>query len=191
MAARSPLHDRSARLRRAFTLLEVLAAVAILALLYTVLADVAIQAMRAEGDASRRLDASLLADRVLSEIEAQMDLGEGRPESSETEEDDFRITVDVVPYALVLPEDPAQRERRVAPRPSLLQASGPGRPSALLEVRVHVAWTEGVSERVVSRTTWGIDREVAGRILSSSAPNLLETGPREGSADQAPEELVQ
>jgi prepilin-type N-terminal cleavage/methylation domain-containing protein len=52
---------------RAFTLLEVMAAVALLGILYTVLARVAIEGLRAEGESKRRLEASLLADARLEE----------------------------------------------------------------------------------------------------------------------------
>ncbi|MFB3118027.1 MAG: prepilin-type N-terminal cleavage/methylation domain-containing protein, partial [Myxococcota bacterium] len=45
-----------------FTLIEVLGAVAILAILYTTLATVAIRGLRSEGESRRMLEASLLAD---------------------------------------------------------------------------------------------------------------------------------
>jgi prepilin-type N-terminal cleavage/methylation domain-containing protein len=186
--AETPLGFASlrARLRRAFTLLEVLVAVAVLTLVYVALAGVAMQGLRAEGDADRRLRASLLADSKLSEVEAQMDLGEGRPEPSETEEDPFLVTVEIEPYELVLPEDPTQQGKApTAPAPSLLRAGGPGNASALLQVRVSVAWVEGANEQVVSRVTWGIDREVAGQLISSVAPQLLEGGEREAEGQDA------
>ena len=50
-----------------FTLLEVLAAVAILGIWFVVLASVGIQGLRAEGTNERRIRASLLADTILSE----------------------------------------------------------------------------------------------------------------------------
>ena len=66
---------RASSRQHAFTLLEVLAAVAILALVYTVLARVGIQGFRAEGGADRRLRASLLADDTVAEIEGQIEMG--------------------------------------------------------------------------------------------------------------------
>ncbi len=57
----------------AFTLLEVLAAVAILGIVYVVLADVAMQGLFAEGRAKRRLEASLKADLHLSELEVEIE----------------------------------------------------------------------------------------------------------------------
>ena len=61
--------------RAAFTLLEVLAAAAVVGAAFTVLAQINIQGLRAEGTAMRRLEASLLADRVLSDMEAQLMMG--------------------------------------------------------------------------------------------------------------------
>ena len=61
--------------QRGFTLLEVLAAVAILGILYVVLADVAMQGLLSEGRSRRRLEASLLADQALSDIEIEMASG--------------------------------------------------------------------------------------------------------------------
>ncbi len=87
---------------RGFTLLEVLVAVALLGLVVSVLAQSAIQGMSYEGDASRRLRASLLADRELARIEAGLKLGTppqpGHQESQEAEE--FRLSVDVQPLDL-------------------------------------------------------------------------------------------
>ena len=54
--------------RGGFTLIEVLAAVALLGILYAVLARVAIEGLRAEGDSERRLEASLLADERVNDL---------------------------------------------------------------------------------------------------------------------------
>ena len=56
-----------------FTLIEVLGAVAILAILYTTLATVAIRGLRSEGESRRMLEASLLADWQLSEFELELE----------------------------------------------------------------------------------------------------------------------
>ena len=58
---------RSGRRLQAFTMLEVLAAVSVLAIVYLVLANVAIEGLRAEGESMRRLEASLIADELLSD----------------------------------------------------------------------------------------------------------------------------
>ena len=58
-----------------FTLLEVMAAVAIIAIVFTTLARVASEGLRSEGSSKRRLEASLLADAALAEIERQVEEG--------------------------------------------------------------------------------------------------------------------
>ncbi len=62
------------RAERGLTLLEVLAAVAVLGLLYTVLASAAVQGLRSEGESRRRLEASLLMDEQLVQIRIRLDV---------------------------------------------------------------------------------------------------------------------
>ena len=77
-------------------------AVALLGLVVSVLARSAIQGMSYEGDASRRLRASLLADRALAVVESGLKLGAppqlGHRESQEA--DEFQLSVDVQPLDL-------------------------------------------------------------------------------------------
>lgn len=131
--------------RRGFSLLEVLAAVAILGILYATLARVGIQGVRSEGESKRRLEASLLADLQLSDIETGMD-GQTPPEVgvTELEQDEFAITVEIEPYDLdgalagdSVPETPAE--------------------SPFRRVHVVVSWEEGFRELQVERTTYGFD----------------------------------
>ena len=82
-----------------FTLIEVLGAVAILAILYTTLSTVAIRGLRSEGESRRMLEASLLADWELSEFELELQTGAapeiGVTQSEELdgeEQDDFTVT---------------------------------------------------------------------------------------------------
>ena len=58
-----------------FTLLEVLAAAVMMAAIYAVLTASNIQGVILEGDADRRLSASLLADGALADLEAQIAQG--------------------------------------------------------------------------------------------------------------------
>ncbi len=89
---------------QAFTMLEVLAAVSVLAIVYLVLASAAIEGLRAEGESLRRLEASLIADELLSDIEAQLNLALAMPESSEEiERDEFLVRIDVRPFDPELP----------------------------------------------------------------------------------------
>ena len=64
------------RAELALTLLEVMAAVALLVIVYTFLAKAATQGVRSEADSRRRMEASLLADATLAEIETRLALGE-------------------------------------------------------------------------------------------------------------------
>ncbi len=87
--------------RAGFTLLEVMAAVAVLGLVYVVVARGAMQGLQTEGDASRRLRASLLADRVLNDLELSL-AGGSAPALGETEtsEEEFTVVVEVSPFDL-------------------------------------------------------------------------------------------
>jgi prepilin-type N-terminal cleavage/methylation domain-containing protein len=166
-----------------FTLLEVLAAVAVLGLVYVVVARGAIQGMQTQGDASRRLRASLLADRTLNELELALAAG-ATPEIGETQssQEDFEVVVEVAPFdvaslleALTVEED---RPETSTASLRLLEPSVRGGAPTVLSIVVRVAWIEGVSEREITRTSFAFDAEAA-------AP-LLET--ISGPEDQGPED---
>jgi prepilin-type N-terminal cleavage/methylation domain-containing protein len=159
----------------AFTLLEVLAAVAVVGLVYWVLFAMAIDAVGAEGDAQRRLRASLLADRALGEVEGML-AGGIAPQigRTESEEDPYRIEVEVAPYALeevaariVERRKDEKRGGRVA-EPALLVAPSRG-PAPLLSIAVRVSWQEGSREAEVRRTTFAFDPVAAAPILAVAA----------------------
>jgi prepilin-type N-terminal cleavage/methylation domain-containing protein len=146
------------RSRSGFTLLEVLAAVVLLGTVYTVLAGVAIRGLKNEGTARRRLEASLIADEQLAQIELQIDAG-AFPISGpdEVEMDIFVIEFSDEEFAIPLPpsEDGEDAEYGIG---SLLGggASGAGEmPMRRYELRV--TWLEGVAEYEVVRTTFGFD----------------------------------
>jgi hypothetical protein len=162
-------------LRGAFTLFEVLAAVLIFGLVYTVLAEVAIKSVYAEGDTHRRLTASLIADRVLLEHEAQLDQGVA-PEFGQTEleEDIYRIRTSVTPFdgSILLPptEGPNPAGGPAAAAPSLLAANDPSGAAMIFTLAVEVSWTDGLSERSLRRTTYGLDWESAAPLLEDLQP---------------------
>jgi prepilin-type N-terminal cleavage/methylation domain-containing protein len=164
-----------------FTLLEVMAAVALLGLVYTVLGNAGIQGLQHEGEAERRITASLLADQVLEEIEAGLAAGVApRPGEEQREAGDYAVTVRVEPFDLVLPEveppegreggrarRPGQsRREQAAPASSLLVGQG-GRASPLRRIEVEVRWVEGWGERSVARTTFALDPEEAAPALAA------------------------
>ena len=85
--------------RDAFTLLEVMAAVLVLGLIYTLLAQAAIRGVSAEGVSRRRVEASLIADRYLADLESQAALGQIPTSGGEEEDVDvYRVDVKVQSY---------------------------------------------------------------------------------------------
>ncbi|HET6304326.1 MAG TPA: type II secretion system protein [Myxococcota bacterium] len=172
----------------AFTLLEVLVAVGVLGLLYTVLAGIAMQGLRAEGESGRELRASLLADGALAELETSGDFRVAPP--VEREEEDFVVTVEVAPFELELPASRRRErgERAKEPTVSLIHG-GPGSPaSPLRRIEVTVSWSEGVFEREVRRTSFALDPEAAAPILESLAASQEA---REQADDDEPEDAPQ
>ena len=172
--------------RAGFTLLEVLAAVAVLGFTVTMLARGAIQGMRYEGDASRRLAASLIADRALFEVESALAIGTlpqvGR---QEREEGEFRLVLEVAPVdpvALGVPflfSGPlAEAGGRTAGPAAQTRSDLP----ALLLVTVQIAWTEGLVEQSVTRTTFAYDATETARAIGSEAPAEASAPAQEAEA---------
>ena len=160
---------------RGFTLLEVLAAVAILGIVFSMLAAATVTGLSAEGRNLRRLRASLLADTVLNEFEVQMLSGVYPEESSEeSERDEFRIQVDVKPL------DDADFEAGEADLVGFLEEQAPEVLLLLRVIEVRVSWLEGeAQELTVRRTTCFFDETQWGE----SFPDLEET-------EGLPEELA-
>lgn len=198
-ASTSP--DRSARGRGGFTLLEVLAAVAILGILYSVLATVAIQSVRTQGINDRRLRAGIVADRALTEVEASL-LNGVFPElgTEESEEGDFAISTEVLEWNAF---EADQLER---PPPSIGPGADPD-PSApsntlslvateatdlvdmLATIRVTVSWLDGDDEMAVTRTTFALDLTKATEAFGTGETSEGATG--EGDPPTTPDELLQ
>ncbi len=90
------------RRRAGFTLLEVLAAVLILGVWFTVLGGAAIQGLHAEGEAAHRLRAEMIADARMSDLEGAAQVG-ALPAigDDQAQEDEFEIHTRVA--ALDLP----------------------------------------------------------------------------------------
>jgi len=170
--------------RRGFTLLEVLGAVAILGVSFTLLARANIEGLRAEGIARRQLEASLLADRTLAGIETDLENGTV-PEigSREDRVEGYRVEVEVTPLEVSLPPLPEPVPpgfERDSSDPSLLTPARRGAPALLRRVRIEVAWDEGPSERSVLRETFAFDLVGAQSLLGP----LQEGGPEDGEAPQ-------
>lgn len=169
------------RRRAGFTLLETMLAVAVFGIVYTVVYQAAAGLLRKEGEAARQVEASLLADRTLADLEAALATGEApKAGRNETDEDIFQITTDVLafdPAAVGLdlrpPEERAGGDRREGSRgaqtgPSLLAASGGGL-SPILDLRVVVSWQEGGTTLAVARNGFGFNAEAAAPFLDAIA----------------------
>ena len=147
----------------AFTLLEVLAAVAILAIWFLVIASTAIQGVRAEGLSRRRLEAALIADRRLSEIETSALDGSIPPNGTdESEEADFDIVVSVNPFIL---DDTVPASSNDASAPAslepLLARDLSTRSQDLRRIDVQVIWDEAGQQQAVERTSFIFDLQSA------------------------------
>ena len=169
-----------------FTLLEVLAAVAILGIWFVVLANVAIQGLRAEGENERRIRASLLADRTLNDIELNFDIGALPDENEdEFEEDEFTVRVESVPFTDYEETGPSDANLMDVFEGQLSELA-----PDLYAVHVAVTWTEGAVEKVVHRNTYFWDSGPLGEKLqqqqSASEEDFEgEDGPASGSGRDA------
>lgn len=191
--------------RRGFTLLEVMAAVAILGIAYITLGSSGIQGLQNEGEARRRFEASLLADSVLSEIETGLEAGAAPPlGKDEREQEGFRIAIEVSPFAVVVPEEDATTGKRIGrarsrlggdgaqaqpveiPGPSLLGGdTSAGAVSPLRKIDVRVVWNEGFGERTASRTTFALDPEAASTTLDALKQVQAASQPKKKQPNQA------
>ena len=144
------------RAERGLTLLEVLAAVALLGLFYTLLAKAATQGFIAEGETRRRFEASLLADQTLAELETLLASGEPLDGvGGETEAGIYRIEVDVSPFPM--PEGFAELELEADGVPSLFPAADDPTPAPLSQIEVTVSWSGSLGIRAVRRVTLALD----------------------------------
>ena len=165
-----------------FTLIEVLGAVAILAILYTTLSTVAIRGLRSEGESRRMLEASLLADWELSEFELELQTGVapeiGITRSEDEDEDGFTVTWEVAPLQTEIFKTAWEKEQERAAANSAAQTApvptgqvgGPDAAApAFLQVELRVSWLEAGNERSVTRTIFAVDEDAAARLATASA----------------------
>jgi prepilin-type N-terminal cleavage/methylation domain-containing protein len=173
------------RCNTAFTLLEVMAAVAVVAIVFTTLARVASQGLQSEGTSHRRLEASLLADSVLADIEDQIAAGTtpeiGSSEEGE-EEDTFAIFVDVTAFdllsAIPMPDSGDGAFASAEPGFSLGGGGiGGSAETPLRQIQISVVWNEGLHEQSVTRTTFGIDQAAIQSVLGAAVESLGPAAP--------------
>jgi hypothetical protein len=148
--------------------MEVLGAVAILGISYIMLATFSIQGLRLIGESSRRSDASLLADRLLTEIELKAEVGQlidiG---TEELDEEPFTVVVEILDLAEEYEGSISGGEAGDLLAFLAAEANGPFKEfresnwllGYLREIHVNVTWQEGANEITVSRTAYVYDQE--------------------------------
>jgi hypothetical protein len=169
------------RAESGLTLLEVLGAVALLAIVYITLAGAAMEGLRQEGESRRRLEASLLADERMADLELALAAGTLPPIGrSEEQVEAYTVVTEVRPFEPPPPPSPAEAARDGEPdeRPSplhpkrgaisLFAPPGAGAQPALRTLDIVVRWTEGIDAREVRRTTWAVDAAAAQVILEAA-----------------------
>jgi prepilin-type N-terminal cleavage/methylation domain-containing protein len=194
---------------RGFTLLEVLAAVALLALAFAPLSGAHIQGLQHEGESLRRIQASLIADQLLAELEASIDAGEvPQPGKQDRSDGDFAIATEVAALDLEVPDDDAATAApgSAAPQtglggkpanrlPDVLSASllrGSGRTaSPIRRVTLRVTWTEGWGERSVTRTTYAFDAQAVQGEIAALDAIAQATAAQSQAATQTPAQASQ
>ena len=150
-----------------FTLFEVLGAVAIMGISYALLATVAVQSVRSIGESQRRIQASMMADDQLAEIELAAEIGQPiELRDEEFDEEPFLVRVEVLDMEELYPPqgDVSQANNLI----EYLAAESAGafaelRQSNFLlgylrEIHVTVSWMEGIDEKVVTRTAFIYDQ---------------------------------
>lgn len=155
------------------SLLEVLAAIALLGIVFTQLSGSATFGVLSEGDSRRRLEASLVADSELAQIEISANAG-AVPEIGvfEAERDGFEIEVDTQPWAL--PDRLRdEREAHISVASEVFGNLTPGNEGLVREIHLSVAWFDGVNRRSVTRTTFVVDFSSAAEGLDLPLPGLL------------------
>ena len=151
-----------------FTLLEVLAAVAILGIWYVVIAAMATDGLRKQGTSLRLMEASEIASRYMAEIEASTLDGTVPPNrDEESEEGNFLVHVLIVPFGFGVnvssgAESPPVGGIGNAPDlKTLLKSKMPGVNRHLVSINVHVSWEEGQDQKSVRRTSYAFNLEEA------------------------------
>lgn len=158
---RPPDSTPADRAKHGFTLLEVLAAVAILGLWYVVITHSSVLALYTEGENLRRLEAGAIADIRLAEIESVVQaVGISEIEDTDSEEGDYRVRVEVLPFSMggaataASAVDVQQPDLR-----AMLTSEMLGAVMHLRTLRVAVGWLEPDGPRIVSRTSFAFDEE--------------------------------
>lgn len=186
--------DSPARTRRrdkaGFTLVEVLGAVAILGLSYMMLATSAIQGLRMIGESQRRIEASLLADETLAEIEIAIKIGQPIDVGyEEREADPFSVDIEILDVAAEYEAEAIEGEPQDLLAFLSAEAKGPFAPfrdanlllGYLREVHITVRWRDAADELEVTRTAYVYDQRASQEHELESQPQGQELSEEEES----------
>ena len=180
-----------------FTLFEVLGAVAILAIIYTTLSGVAMQGLLSEGESRRMLEASLVADLVISEFEMDLDTGVA-PELGVTQFEDengLLLTWEVTPFQTKIFKTAQEQEQernakdptaQPVPIPTAQTTTTDEIAPPFLQVELRVAWFEAGVERSVTRTLFAVDEDAAAKYAASGVMTEPATEPASDSESEQP-----
>ena len=145
---------------RGLTLLEVLAATMIFAMVMTVLIGTSSTAVHNVGVSARRLEADLVADEILANLEIQMKLGTA-PEVDENEftRDQYAIRV----FRTDLLQDPGAADSGASESGivSMLGVELPEVAKHLKQYDIEVSWLEQNGPQRVTRTSFAFDWQAA------------------------------
>ncbi len=165
-----------------FSLLEVLAAVAFLGLWFSVIVGSAMQAMRGEERAERRMVAGLLADERMADIEIGLATGavpEIGTEEEDENEDGIRLEIETRELELdpkAFRPDAAEEDDHFNPEASDINLNTVLAPSTaqsdppLLSIEVRAYWTSGVHEEYATRTTYAFNTEAVSDLIEGLEP---------------------
>jgi len=159
-------------------------AVTMMAFVVTALTRASVDGMRIEGEAYRRLQASLIADQLLADIESLPLQGGVAPVGvDESEQDGFSIRVETRPLDVTRLGLEFETGPEAPPLSALVGTEGLDSAPPLLEVLIIVSWFEGVDQIEVRRTTFSFDAASVAGLLPTDGGERASGADDEGDDD--------
>ena len=155
-----------------------MAAVAVVAIVFTTLARVSNEGLRSQGISKRRLEASLIADMHIAKFEFQNAFGGIATEVGVfvATKDEFWTNVNVTSFdiASAIPES-GFGDTDPTTEATLAGVLG-DEVSPVRAIEIAVTWFEGANEYRVIRNTFGIDRAVLEGLADAASQSLTPPG---------------